>query len=143
MCSWDNPKFGESILSKSALIKCPISHFNGCLIILLLGFPFDFSTSVRSHTSQGLLQHYGTSVMVDLHEILINFIYSVCYLGVTTWLLSFIGYHFIINLLISSWDYCVSDSILNGQTAYDILNDLRLSVTIHESRLSIVIYTYS
>jgi len=81
--------------------------------------------------------------MVDLHEILINFIYSVCYLGVTTWLLSFIGYHFIINLLISSWDYCVSDSILNGQTAYDILNDLRLSVTIHESRLSIVIYTYS
>lgn len=57
--------------------------FNHIIIIIIIGFPYDFTTSVRSHTSQGLLQHYITSVMVDSQEILINFIYSACYLGVT------------------------------------------------------------
>jgi len=53
-----------------------------------------------------------------------------------------IGYHFIINLLISPRDYYVLDSILNGQKAI-LMVFWMISVTIHESRLSIVIYKYS
>jgi len=41
-------------------------------------------------------------------------------------LLSVIGYQIIINLLISSWAYCVSDFTPNWPKTYDLMKDLRL-----------------